>query len=390
MSAHTHSRRWQDAGAFTEGTFAGTAWTPSGLVLESPSATREYTDPFVPNVAATAYEEATWTSQWCGLGFVPAQFLAAWNADTPPGTWIEVRARLAGREATTDWHVLGRWSALDVADGGAIMRTSVTGQHDEHLSIDFDVFNISADTHLDRYQLGVSLLRTPMSTATPTITMLGAAARDPRNTTATPPSGQAAVCLDVPPFSQQVHRGRYPQWGGGGQVWCSPASVSMVLSYWGLGPDAAELAWVEDGPDPVVVHAARNCWDYDYSGAGNWPFCTAYAARYGARAWPEWLTSLADAERLVREGVPIVCSVAHAPGELTGAGYDTAGHLLVLVGFTADGDVICNDPASHRIASNDAVRVTYSREQFERAWLHHSGGACYLIVPVSHPLAQPS
>jgi hypothetical protein len=67
-----------------------------------------------------------------------------------------------------------------------------------------------------------------------------------------------------------------------------------------------------------------------------------------------------------------------------------------VVGFTADGDVVVNDPAS---PSNDAVRHVYQREQFEQIWLRTkrinakggvsgaSGGIAYLIKPVD--LAWP-
>ncbi len=36
--------------------------------------------------------------------------------------------------------------------------------------------------------------------------------------------------------------------------------------------------------------------------------------------------------------------------------------------------MICNDPASHQVPSNDAVRVVYDRDQFERAWQGAAGG----------------
>ena len=76
--------------------------------------------------------------------------------------------------------------------------------------------------------------------------------------------------------------------------------------------------------------------------------------------------------------------------ELDGANYGTSGHLFVVVGFTADGDVIVNDPAS---SSNDVVRNVYKRAQFEQIWLRTkrtnasggvsggSGGIAYLIKP---------
>jgi hypothetical protein len=59
---------------------------------------------------------------------------------------------------------------------------------------------------------------------------------------------------------------------------------------------------------------------------------------------------------------------------------------MVVVGFDQNGDVVVNDPASHLIASNDEVRTTYDREQFENVWVGHSGGVAYVIHPESAPL----
>jgi len=91
------------------------------------------------------------------------------------------------------------------------------------------------------------------------------------------------------------------------------------------------------------------------------------------------LGSLNDAERYIAAGIPLVASISHAPGALPGflnnAG--TNGHLLVIIGFTAAGDVVANDPAA---TSDATVRRVYGREAFERAWIGGSGGVVYLIA----------
>ncbi len=108
----------------------------------------------------------------------------------------------------------------------------------------------------------------------------------------------------------------------------------------GLGPSAADLAWVDPAlADPCVDHAARFTFDAAYDGTGNWPFNTAYAAHFGLDAFVTRLRSLQEAELFLAAGIPLVASIAAGPGELDGfpLPQGTAGHLVVIVGFTADG-----------------------------------------------------
>ena len=49
----------------------------------------------------------------------------------------------------------------------------------------------------------------------------------------------------------------------------------------------------------------------------------------------------------------------------------------MIVGYTASGDVIANDPAA---TSDATVRRVYGREAFERAWIGGSGGVVYVIA----------
>ena len=145
---------------------------------------------------------------------------------------------------------------------------------------------------------------------------------------------------------------------------------------------------MEPPDDAVVDYAARNVFDYNYDGAGNWPFNTAYAGRYGLESFVTRLRSLAEAELFIAAGIPLVASVSFKKSQLDGAGYGTNGHLMVIVGFTDSGDVVVNDPASHLIPDNAQVRVVYDRGQFENAWVPHSGGIVYVIHPTSVALPR--
>ncbi|MGH3333861.1 MAG: C39 family peptidase, partial [Nocardioidaceae bacterium] len=108
---------------------------------------------------------------------------------------------------------------------------------------------------------------------------------------------------------------------------------------------------------------------------------TAYAARFGLTAYVTRMRSMAEAEQFIAAGIPLVVSVTFTEEQLDGAGYGTAGHLLTIIGFDADGNVVSNDPASHQLASNEEVRATYDRRQFEDAWLARTGGIAYVIHP---------
>ena len=153
----------------------------------------------------------------------------------------------------------------------------------------------------------------------------------------------------------------------------------MVLSYWEGYTGACE---------PRVRAAVGGVYDWTYDGHGNWPFNTAYAASHEVTINDETkqlegyvarFTSLAKAEVFVAAGVPVVVSFAWGNRDLTGSAIPSSnGHLAVLVGFDRDGNPIINDPAA---ATDEDVRRTYLRSEFEPLWLETSGGTVYLIYP---------
>jgi hypothetical protein len=328
-----------------------------------------------------------WTSSWFQTGFGFTELVSSWNADTPAGTWIQIDMRATtDRATTTKWYTMGRWAFGD----GDIQRTSVGGQGDADGFVSIDTF-FAKDHPLTSYQLRVTFYRVAGSSATPRLTRIGAVASDPINSNPYVPSTttmKKEIDLRVPSYSQEIHAGEYPQFDGGGEAWCSPTSTSMVVAYWGRGPASSDYAYVySDYPtvtDPWVDYAARYTFDYHYNGTGNWPFNTAYAAHFGLEAEVTQLHSLAEAEQFVKAGIPLVASIAFQPNKLDGFLFrGTDGHLLVIGGFTAEGDVISYDPAS---ASDATVRHVYDRAQFEKAWMAASAGIVYVIHPASAPL----
>ncbi|MEU6524820.1 peptidase C39 family protein [Streptomyces sp. NPDC046924] len=386
--AWTSCSDWR--GGAAEGTRAVAGVRP-GLVIAKAAGTTEYTDPHTGDT--TAWEYAAWTSPVHRLTVPATEVIASWNAHTPDGTWIQVELQGAYADGTgTPWYVMGRWAAGDQD----IRRTSVDGQSDGRSTVWTDTLAVddsASGLRLVSYRLRLTLHRRPGTVLTPTVWRLGAMGSDVPDRFTVPASTPGpAEELIVPRYSQEIHKGRYPEYDNGGEAWCSPTSSQMIIEYWGGRLSEEQLAWVDPSyTDPQVCHAARHTYDHQYAGCGNWPFNAAYAATFeDLQGVVTRLGSLTDLETLIGAGIPVITSQSFREEELTGAGYGTAGHLMTVIGFTEDGDVIANDPAS---PDNEAVRRVYRRREWENIWLRTkrynasgkvvsgTGGVCYLYFP---------
>ena len=358
--------------ALDTGGYDGVVTKDLRLELGPAPAKGSYADPYGRTISD---ERGTWVSAPVRTPFAFDELIASWNASTPAGTWIDVQMRASGASRTTKWYMLAVWSSGD----DTIHRTTVKGQNDGDGRVNVDTFEkADAAPELTSYELRVTLHRAAGVTATPAVSFLAAVvSREAQHTVPSPFSGVARD-LDVPMLSQETHTGHYAEYDGGGEAWCSPTSTAMVLGFWKTGPSAADLAAFPGAAhaDGQVDHAARFTYDWSYSGAGNWPYNTAYAARYGLLGFVTRLRSLSEAERFIEAGIPLIASISGVlPGFLFTS---TNGHLLVIRGFAANGDVITNDPA---VRANAHARKVYPRADFERIWLGGSTGTVYVIHP---------
>jgi hypothetical protein len=305
------------------------------------------------------YDVSTWTSPRVRNGFRASELIPSWNASAPAGTWLEVAVRARRGDRAGSWDVVARWADAD----RGFRRVSLGEQGDDLTRLNVDTIVANAARGLSSWQLRISLLRRAGSDRSPVLhsaSIMTSRVPD-RNSAGTSRTGmRRRVDLRVPAYSQMVHKGTYPQWDNGGEAWCSPTSTTMLLGYWDVLPSARSLRWIpDDAPQKPVIHAARHVYDYRYDGAGNWPFNTAYAGTRRLDAYVTRLRSLRSAERYIKAGIPLVASIAFAPGALDGAPINSSsGHLLVIRGFTAAGDVIVNDPAAAR---RRGVRRVYDR-----------------------------
>jgi hypothetical protein len=174
----------------------------------------------------------------------------------------------------------------------------------------------------------------------------------PRNAA---PAEDARRELDVPELSQYVDA--FPAERG----WCTPASIAMLVNTFGVTASVDEVA--------------AAIYDGAYKGTGNWAFAVAYAGGAELAGAVAYLRDLVNVERFIAAGLPLALSISWRDGALPGAPLERSdGHILVVRGFDARGDVIVNDPAQ------PAVRHLYERAAFARCWLEH-GGVALLVAP---------
>lgn len=296
--------------------------------------------------------------------------VASWNADTPPGTWIavEMRALRPGIKGSSDtgnpnsytkWYAMGVWAA----GADTLSRHSVANQADADGSVDTDTLKLSINAA--GVQLRVTLCTTDPA-VTPSVRRLAVITADSRMADTDFPADRTAWGSDiaVPERSQMIY-------GDQGAVWCSPTSTSMLMAYWAGQTN-------NDALDQSVPAVAAACYDSVFDGTGNWPFNTAAAAAYGLEAYVTRMQSLAQVEQWIKAGIPVAISISFKTGELTGAPPgDVPGHLIVVRGFDAKGDVICNDP---EFSPPAPVRIVYRRDQLEKVW-RGNGGVAYVVYP---------
>lgn len=368
---------------FRLGQWSGVRLGSDGLTIANPSGQMTYTDPY--GNGTSTYDTATWTSPVVHTDFGLEELISSWDASTPNGTWIQVQMRgTTNTGQQTKWYVMGRWAS----GSRTIHRTSLNGQGDDNGTVYTDTFSAADGVRLRSYQLRVTLLRTAGSDKTPTLRSVGAVSSRLPDTDPGPSKlgGAEGITLNVPEYSQELHHGEYPRFDGGGEAWCSATSTAMVVAYWGKGPSAKEMSWVDPSyADPQVDYTARQVFDWAYDGTGNWPFNTGYAGERGLNSFVTRLRSMNEAEQFIKAGIPVIASVSFTKKELPGAGYSTSGHLMVVVGFDKRGNVVVNDPASHLDPNDASVRTTYNRARFAKVWAH-SGFTAYIDYPQGHSL----
>lgn len=361
--------RWRASeNGFREWLCNGAALNESGALQLDPTMAHLEHDPYPDG----GYHEKTFynagsfivgevISKPMPTNFAFCEAIISWNAFTPPGTWVEphLRAQIGAR--WTKWYSLGVWAV----DYSTIARHSVGDQRDSDATVSVDTLVLGNGLSAQVLQIKLRLFSVDGRTI-PCIDRIGVAFSTAPTMPVRLPAGEPRYwdrCLEIPAYSQMI----YPD---GGNVWCSPTCLSMVLSYW---------QGTQGQCEPQVRAAVEGVFDWLYEGHGNWPFNTAYAAAQGFESYVVRLESMAQAETWIACDIPLILSLSWKENQLSGAPLPTSsGHLIVLAGFDAMGNPVVNDPAA---PDNQTVRRVYVREQLERFWIGHSGGTAYAVYP---------
>jgi hypothetical protein len=334
---------------------------------------------------STGWDGRRWMSEPLEAGFGADQAIASWNLDPGHTAVIEISARAAGG----DWHPwlpLAEWGAA-----GSRRSISAVPCGGGAPAVDTDVLVAADGTAFDAVRLRITFDEAPeerpLHLAAVSFSAPDHAPGD-RHAPGSPAAGDSlsGAAARLRPLSQRAYPAR-DDIGGGGPVWCSPTSLTMVMDAWQVAiPESIDDA--PDGVDPRVPWVARETYDTPYDGTGNWSFNAAVAGGLGMAAVVTRLRSLEDARTLTAAGIPLITSIRFADrAELAGADYDApTGHLVVVRGLTPEGDVLVVDPAN---PGGDAGLRTYARAQFDAVWAR-SRRTAYLVTPRGHVLPSAS
>lgn len=291
----------------------------------------------------------------------PAPFdevVLSWNTD---GGWAGRRAEFLVAavypDRQTRFYSLGRWAV----ETNGLQRTSVSGQKDDSGEVSTDVLRLVLPA--TRLRIRVLHGAGPIGMERLAVSVFNSRSNPPARGPDRTAWGQSLV---LPQLSQHA----YP----GARGWCSPTSVAMILGYW-----AGELRQPELAREVPIV--AAGVFDPAWNGTGNWSFNMAYAGGTAQLdAYAVHLRDLRDLEELIGRRIPAAISVSlnRLRGRPKGR---EDGHLVVVSGFTPEGDVWVHDPdTSHPPVPGRTVRRIYPRDHVDGAW-QSSHRMTYLILP---------
>ena len=300
--------------------------------------------------------DGTWTGPEVRTKFDFNELLASFNPHCPPECGVILEVRVRQKDQWSPWLFMQSW-------GKVVMPPKrVTDFDGGDVDIDFIVLKSPGNA----YQARITLtsfdfdVRQSPSVRRLSISYTGVVddtkKREKLAPPTTAPSGWARS-LDVPFRGQGAAVIPKPLRG----MICSPTSTSMVMEFLGV--------------NCTTVENAMAIYDPQYDMFGNWGRSVSRASEMGLDGWLQRFRNWEQVKAFIAEGTPVITSIRFRPGQVKGFLYEsTAGHLLVIRGFTSSGDVIVNDPANKEKGGG----AVYPAAEFAKAWFDN-GGVGYVI-----------
>lgn len=286
------------------------------------------------------------------------QLVLSWNTDAPAGSLLKLEARAISSGHSTRFYSMGEWSP----DNQFFPRASVADQKDADGDVRADTLMLNQPAKVVQVRLNFG----GTNGGLPSLKFLGLSFCNTKTTPAVLPPNKNAWGKIIPVVERSQQS--YP----GGNGWCSPTSLSMVLARWGTESNRAD--WKLDAPE-----VAAGVFDREFKfHTGNWSFNTAFAGGLkGMRAYVTRFSDISELEDWIAAGIPVIISARYDLLQ-DGRPDDFSGHLTVCRGFTENGDLVINDPWTD--LKVESVRHIYKRENVRRAWAT-SRNTVYLVYP---------
>lgn len=203
-----------------------------------------------------------------------------------------------------------------------------------------------------QWQFAIEMKRSSVTTNSPTLSLLSFFTSDSRTTNNIDFS---AILNDKPEaiLIPTTFLAQYRISNEIGSRICSPTTVSMILLSYGIEVDPLQFAL--DTYDPY--------WEI----FGVWPRVVQNASEYGVKGTVTRYRTWSETREVLAQGGRIGMSIG-AP--LYG------GHLVMLAGFTENGDPIVHDPAR----TSDGYAHVFNKSDLSHSWFD-KGGVAYTIFP---------
>ena len=281
------------------------------------------------------------------------EVVPSWNSSTPDGAYVIVLAKVLIGGKWTRWYKMELYDVTGKPEPKKSFNDS-----DDMIRCSTDTLEVRGNKKASAVQLRFEL-RSADGKSYPTLRFASVNTNDPDGWKEDAPSVKSAWGkeLDIPYLCQLSVPG--------GSVWCSATSTAMVLGYWAKQLNRPEMT-------VGITESAKNCKDNRWGGTGHWSFNTAYAGEFsGMRGFVDRFSSISRIEWWIARGVPVIVSLDYTRLNRRSSTKIT-GHLMVIRGFTKDGDVVFNDPWA-RLEKGEKLRKVFKRADLEYAWLGPDG-----------------